>query len=282
MKNLFLEPLESRLLPDAALVEAAYRTLLHREPEAGAVSGWLGYRLADDAQIAAVASSAEYLAAHPDWLAGLYHDLLGRGVDPVGRSVWDREGPYRAALGIVHSQEYRLRMLDPIDFGGGRMLAVGDLLAPAEAVYGDTRTLQFGNLDGTTETHTVTDLSFAPIVQSVLTLYLPDGTTAHPTLPAPDVGYGAVLGYDGTTAILAVPNAAWEVGGTFQLLTFTSADQGGTWTAGPTLTLPAGETARVDSVTPTAVQYTVLTATTHWTSDDPTPRSDVGPHVWSI
>jgi hypothetical protein len=104
-------------------VDEYYEVFLHRMPDAGGRAYWVNALVSgvseQTVQIA-ILTSGEYQAIHPgdaSYLAGLYNDLLGRAIDPVGAAVFGQElqaGASRAQVAqqILTSNEYYLRTVD--------------------------------------------------------------------------------------------------------------------------------------------------------------------------
>jgi uncharacterized delta-60 repeat protein len=93
-------------------VQQLYQQFLGRPAEAGGLTTWLNYLAAGATveQVAAqVLGSAEYYAlhggTHMGFLEALYHDVLGRSMDDVGRSAWggamDQDMPSAAVAALV-------------------------------------------------------------------------------------------------------------------------------------------------------------------------------------
>ena len=102
---------------EGKIVADAYQRYLNRSPDAAGISYWIG-RLdngATDEQLdATFIGSQEYIRAHGGsgaaWVAGMYHDLLGRTPDAAGQAYWTGQlalgvSPTGVALGFATSSE---------------------------------------------------------------------------------------------------------------------------------------------------------------------------------
>src|SRR4051794_1565843 len=79
----------------AGVVQRTFRELLHRDAEPGALAGFgaaLRDGLTEDRLREVVLGSQEYFARHggtaAGWLAGVYEDVLGRGLAPGEGQAW--------------------------------------------------------------------------------------------------------------------------------------------------------------------------------------------------
>jgi hypothetical protein len=299
-----LESLEQRLVPDGvppwlvqddvAATQLCYQGLLGRTPRADEIDGWVNYRragMAADTQLALFAASPEYTATHPDWLTGLYTALLGREVDPVGRTAWTTQGPFVTALGITHSHEFTIRQdIDPITFANGDTLeAFGDwgLFVPWQS--GQPIMSYFPRPDGTLEPVTV--IPIESVVENLTHVRLFPAVGGDPievSLPTNPLGTGLepTLALDTVSGVayLVVPGNTADTGGPAGIVVFASVDGGhnfslrgtiGGWLAGTPLHVR--DVTAVDGVV--TVHYTAVSNTTTWTSADPTPHTDAGPWV---
>jgi hypothetical protein len=107
----------------ANTIRADYEMFLGRQPAPAELAGWLGQAQAGLGQKqveATFLASDEFFARHKSnpssWLEGVYHDVLGRGVDPGGLRAWTQSlqaGATRnaVALAIVDSSEADTRLV---------------------------------------------------------------------------------------------------------------------------------------------------------------------------
>src|SRR5262249_5555107 len=104
------------------LVHNAYEKLLTREPEPGALAGWLAALdagLGEGQFTAALLASKEYAARQgpgADWVTAVYGDVLGRSPEATGLSFWTAQLQVGAsgqavALGILDSPEAQTGMV---------------------------------------------------------------------------------------------------------------------------------------------------------------------------
>jgi uncharacterized repeat protein (TIGR01451 family) len=104
-------------------VDLFYLTLLHRPADANGRAFWVNALQsgASEADVeAGFLSSAEYRAARATdaaFVAGLYHDLLGRAPDTTGQAFWLAKlqaglSPEQVAAGFLSSQEALRRRVD--------------------------------------------------------------------------------------------------------------------------------------------------------------------------
>jgi uncharacterized protein GlcG (DUF336 family) len=108
----------------AVEVQQLYAQFLHRSADPAAAAAGIAYLGAGGTveQLAsAIVSSAEYFQAHggtaDGFLAALYHDALGRGIDPVGESVLDQalvNGTPRSQIAsfVFASPEYETDLVE--------------------------------------------------------------------------------------------------------------------------------------------------------------------------
>jgi uncharacterized delta-60 repeat protein len=102
----------------AAVVRDAYQRLLGRLPDAGGSAAWAQFLAAGASQDqleASLLGSAEYFSdrgrgTNDGFLAALYHDALGRAIDPSGQASWGQalaQGASRTdvALAVLGSAE---------------------------------------------------------------------------------------------------------------------------------------------------------------------------------
>jgi uncharacterized delta-60 repeat protein len=102
----------------AAVVRDAYQRLFVRQPDAGGSAAWAQFLAAGASQDqleASLLGSAEYFSnragpTNDSFLATLYHDTLGRAIDPSGQASWGQalaQGASRTdvALAVLGSAE---------------------------------------------------------------------------------------------------------------------------------------------------------------------------------
>ena len=80
---------------EAQRITADYRTYLNRDPEAGAVDGWVNAFLqgaSNENVIAGFVGSTEYFQTHSDnsrdWLSAAYQSILGRQASVGEANYW--------------------------------------------------------------------------------------------------------------------------------------------------------------------------------------------------
>ena len=106
------------------LVNAIYQQLLGRPADIGGTGFWVGqmqFGLSAEQVMAAIAGSGEYFARHGStnagFVAGLYHDLLGRTPGPAEIANWTSAvsggiSPSDVALQFLGSNEYRGNLIN--------------------------------------------------------------------------------------------------------------------------------------------------------------------------